>query len=51
MEQLDTFFESMGQFWLQFRDQVPRVIAAFALLLVGWIIARIIEKFAARINR
>lgn len=51
MEQLNTFFSSLEQFWIQMRDQLPKVIASLLLLVVGWIIARLIEKSAAKIFR
>ncbi|MFA6540409.1 MAG: hypothetical protein WCT99_02310 [Bacteroidota bacterium] len=51
MEQLNTFFSSLEQFWIQLRDQLPKVIASLLLLIVGWIVARLIEKSAAKIFR
>lgn len=51
MEQLFTFFESLKDFWIQFKEQMPRIIASFALLLIGWIFARLIEKASAKFFR
>jgi len=44
MELLQAFYSSIQQFWLYFREQIPKFIAAVLLLLLGWIIARLIEK-------
>jgi membrane-associated HD superfamily phosphohydrolase len=44
MELLQAFYSSINQFWLYFREQIPKLMAAVLLLLLGWIIARLIEK-------
>ena len=44
MELLQAFYASIQQFWMYFREQIPKFIAAALLLLLGWIIARLIEK-------
>ncbi|MHB1049940.1 MAG: mechanosensitive ion channel family protein [Bacteroidota bacterium] len=44
MELLQAFYSSIQQFWFYFREQIPRFVAAVLLLLLGWIIARLIEK-------
>lgn len=51
MEQLFTFVDSLKEFWIQFRNYMPRVIASLLLLFVGWIVARLIEKAAAKFFR
>ena len=51
MEQLKMFLESLEKFWFEFRDQTPKFLAAFILLIIGWIIARVLEKTAARFFR
>ncbi len=51
MEQLMVFAGSLNDFWIQFKDQMPRIVASFSLLLLGWIFARIIEKSAAKFFR
>jgi hypothetical protein len=51
MDLLKTFLESLEQFWNQFRDQMPKFLAALLLFIVGWIIARILEKSAAKFFR
>jgi hypothetical protein len=51
MEFLNAFYESIQQFWLYIREQLPRFMAAVLLLLVGWIIARLIEKSFAKFFR
>lgn len=49
MEQLQLFFSSLNDLWRQVQEQAPKVMAAFVLLLFGWIFARLVEKGAARI--
>lgn len=51
MEQLKTFLNSLEQFWFQFRDQTPKFFAALLLLIVGWIVARVMEKAVAKFFR
>lgn len=51
MELLQAFYESIQQFWLYLREQLPRFMAAILLLLVGWVIARLIEKSFAKFFR
>lgn len=51
MDFLKEFLASFQQFWAQFQDNVPRVVAAFILFILGWLIARLIEKGASRIFR
>lgn len=50
-EQLAIFLDSLREFWIQFTEEIPRIAAAFVLLLLAWVIARIIEKTAAKIFR
>lgn len=51
MELIRTFYSSLQQFWFYFREQIPMFLSAVFLLLVGWIIARIIEKAFAKFFR
>lgn len=44
MDLLHAFYSSIQEFWMYFREQIPRFFAAVLLLVVGWIIARVIEK-------
>lgn len=44
MDLIQAFYSSIEQFWMYFRDQIPKYVAAILLLVVGWIIARLIEK-------
>ena len=48
MVQIQPFLDSIRSFWLQFTDMLPRVAAAFVLLTVGWLIARLIRKATIR---
>ena len=51
MGQLDPFLESTRLFWLQLVEGLPRVIAAFVLLTLGWLVARFIRKVTIRFLR
>lgn len=49
MGQLEPFIESIRTFWLQFIDVLPRIAAAFLLLTIGWLLARLIRKATIRV--
>ena len=49
MGQLQPFVESIRTFWLQFIDVLPRIAAAFLLLTIGWLLARLIRKATIRV--
>lgn len=51
MDLLNAFYSSIQQFWIYFREQIPRFFAAVLLLVVGWIIARVIEKSIVKFFR
>lgn len=48
MSQIQPFVDSIRSFWLQFIEVLPKVAAAFILLTIGWLIARLIRKATIR---
>ncbi|MBW7887336.1 MAG: hypothetical protein H3C35_03120 [Bacteroidetes bacterium] len=51
MDQLQAFLISLENFWIQFKLQMPKIVAALLLLLLGWIFARLVEKLFIKIFR
>lgn len=51
MEYIWSFIESLKQFWMQYQENIPKYITALFLVILGWIIARVVEKIAIRIFR
>jgi len=48
MEQVDVFLDSLRNFWQQFSQFVPTLLAAFVLLILGWIVAKVLRTIAER---
>jgi len=48
MEQVDVFLDSLRNFWQQFSQFLPTLLAAFALLILGWIVAKVMRTIAER---
>jgi hypothetical protein len=48
MEQVDVFLESLKNFWQQFSAFLPTLLAAFVLLILGWLVAKALRKIAER---
>jgi hypothetical protein len=48
MSQVQPFVDSIQSFWLQFIEVLPKVAAAFILLTIGWLVARLIRKATIR---
>lgn len=49
MPQLDSFIQSLQKFWITLSQTLPGLLAAVVLLLVGWIVARLVERFLVRL--
>jgi hypothetical protein len=48
MEQIDVFLDSLRSFWLQFTQFLPSLLAAFVLLILGWLVAKVLRNLAER---
>lgn len=48
MEQVDVFLDSLRNFWQQFSQFVPTLLAAFVLLILGWVVAKVMRTVAER---
>ena len=48
MEQVDVFLDSLRNFWQQFSQFLPTLLAAFVLLILGWIVAKVLRTIAER---
>jgi len=51
MNQINVVLESLKTFWIEFGDFLPQLTAAFLLLIVGWLIAKLIRKAFVRVLR
>lgn len=50
-EQFDLILESLRNSWFQVAALLPRLVAAVLLLLVGWLLARLVQRVAVRLMR
>jgi small-conductance mechanosensitive channel len=48
MEQVDVFLESLQSFWQQFSAFLPTLLAAFILLILGWLVAKALRNISER---
>jgi hypothetical protein len=48
MGQIQPFLDALRTFWVQFLEILPKVAAAFVLLTLGWLIARLLRKGTVR---
>jgi hypothetical protein len=48
MEQVNVFLDSLENFWQEFSRFLPTLAAAFILLILGWLVAKILRKVAER---
>lgn len=48
MEQVDVLLDSLRSFWQQFSQFLPTLLAAFVLLILGWVVAKIMRNVAER---
>jgi hypothetical protein len=48
MESFETILESLRVFWTELAAFLPRLLAALALLAVGWVVARLVRRATIR---
>ena len=51
MEQLDVFVASITSFWTELARFIPQLLAALALLFIGWLLAKIARTGIMRLLR
>jgi len=50
-QQFDLILDSLQNSWFQVAALLPRLVAAVLLLLVGWLLARLVQRLAVRLMR
>jgi hypothetical protein len=50
-EQFDLILESLRNSWFQVSALLPRLGAAIVLLIIGWLLARLVQRVAVRLMR
>jgi hypothetical protein len=50
-EQIDLILESLRDSWFQVVALLPRLLVAVLLLIVGWLVARLVQRVAVRLMR
>lgn len=50
-QQIDLILDSLQNSWFQVAALLPRLVAAVLLLLVGWLLARLVQRLAVRLMR
>jgi hypothetical protein len=50
-EQFDLILDSLRNSWFQVAALLPRLVAAVLLLIVGWLLARLVQRVAVRLMR
>lgn len=50
-EQFDLILDSLQRSWFQIATYLPRVLTAIVLLILGWLIARTVQRLVVRLLR
>ena len=50
-EQFDLILDSLQSSWFQIAAYLPRVLTAIVLLILGWLIARTVQRVVVRLLR